>query len=72
MYKVGICGHFGGNRKILDGQTIKTKILTDELRKNVGKDEVKIVDTYGWKKGPLKCPPLSRHKFDIYPNTSFL
>ena len=20
----------------------------------------------------LKCPPLSRHKFDIYPNTSFL
>ena len=20
----------------------------------------------------VKCPPLSRHKFDIYPNTSFL
>lgn len=59
MYKVGICGHFGGNRKIIDGQTIKTKILTDELRKNVGKDEVKIVDTYGWKKRPfsllIKC-----------------
>ena len=30
--KIAIIGHFGGNENILDGQTIKTKILYDELR----------------------------------------
>ena len=30
--KISIIGHFGGNENILDGQTIKTKILYDELK----------------------------------------
>lgn len=29
---VGIIGHFGGKKVFLDGQTIKTKILYEELR----------------------------------------
>lgn len=51
MYKVGICGHFGGNKIFLDGQTVKTKIVTKELQKKFGNDEILIIDTYGgWKK----------------------
>ncbi len=47
MQNIGICGHFGGNKDFLDGQTIKTKNLTDELIHQYGKNEVNIVDTYG-------------------------
>jgi len=54
MYKVGICGHFGGKEIFLDGQTVKTKILTDELKSNIGEDNVTCVDTYQWRKKPFK------------------
>ncbi|MDU6807958.1 MAG: glycosyltransferase [Clostridium sp.] len=47
MKKVGICGHFGKNKTFLDGQTVKTKIITKELQKQFGNDEILIVDTYG-------------------------
>lgn len=47
MVKIGICGHFGGGHTFLDGQTVKTKIVTDELRKQFGENEVLAVDTYG-------------------------
>lgn len=50
MVKIGICGHFGGNKNFLDGQTVKTKIITKELQKEFGDNEVKKVDTYGGKK----------------------
>ena len=53
MYKIGICGHFGNNQNLLNGQTIKTKILTEELEKHFGKDSIKTIDTYGWKGNPL-------------------
>lgn len=52
--KVGICGHFGGNIFFSDGQTIKTKILFEELSQALGGEEVKIVDTYCWRKKPIK------------------
>lgn len=47
MVKIGICGHFGGGHTFLDGQTVKTKIVTDELKKQFGENEVLAVDTYG-------------------------
>ena len=53
MYKIGICGHFGNNKNLLNGQTIKTKILTEELEKQLGEDSIKTIDTYGWKRNPL-------------------
>lgn len=53
MYKVGICGHFGGKQIFLDGQTIKVKTLTDALISVIGTDNVKTVDTYGWMKNPF-------------------
>lgn len=49
MKSIGICGHFGGNNIFLDGQTVKTKIITKELEKEFGDNEVKKVDTFGGK-----------------------
>lgn len=42
--KIGIIGHFGGDKNFLDGQTVKTKILYQEL-KSKGLD-IFCVDTY--------------------------
>ncbi|WP_423799416.1 glycosyltransferase family 4 protein [Neobacillus sp. SAB-20_R2A] len=54
MYKVGICGHFGGDHIFVDGQTVKTKILKEELEGTIGKKQVMYVDTFNWRKKPLK------------------
>lgn len=51
--KIGIIGHFGGKENILDGQTIKTKILHEELSKVIDWEIMK-VDTYYKKKNPVK------------------
>ena len=51
--KISIIGHFGGKENILDGQTIKTKILYDELKKSTNWD-IKIVDTYYKRRNPFK------------------
>lgn len=50
---VGIIGHFGGNENILDGQTIKTKILYNELQSSTNWKIIK-VDTYYKSKNPIK------------------
>ena len=42
---ISIIGYFGGKENFLDGQTIKTKILYEELSKVKGV-RVKKVDTY--------------------------
>lgn len=47
MYKIGICGHFGGEKVCLDGQTVKTKIIAEELEK---KYKIKKIDTFNGKK----------------------
>lgn len=49
MYKIGICGHFGKGKNLLNGQTVKTKTLTDELKKQLGYEQVYIVDSHNWK-----------------------
>lgn len=51
--RIAIIGHFGGNENILDGQTIKTKILYDELKK-VTDWNIRKVDTYYKSKKPIK------------------
>lgn len=51
--KIGIIGHFGGKENILDGQTIKTKILYSELDEATNWKIIK-VDTYYKKKNPIK------------------
>lgn len=50
---IGIIGHFGGAENILDGQTIKTKILYEELKAKTDWDII-TVDTYYKRKNPFK------------------
>lgn len=45
MKRLGIIGHFGGDKTFLDGQTVKTKVLYEELTKR-GIDNIFCVDTY--------------------------
>ncbi len=55
MRRVGIIGHYGGEEVFLDGQTVKTKIITTELKRQLGEEEVLTIDTYGGKKALIKC-----------------
>lgn len=52
-YKISICGHFGGTKNFLDGQTIKTKNIYEELANIYNKDKILCLDTYKWKKRPI-------------------
>lgn len=63
--KIAIIGHFGGDENITDGQTVKTKILYDELTMKT-EWKIKKIDTYYKRKKPMKlafqtlCALLSR------------
>ena len=54
--KVGVLGHYGEGQNLLNGQTVKTKIVTEELQKQLGQDQVLKVDTHGGWKTLLKAP----------------
>ena len=56
MKRVSIIGHFGFGFDYLDGQTIKTKIVSDELQRQLGQDQVQRFDTHGGWKTLLKAP----------------
>ncbi len=51
--KIGVVGHFGGENVFLDGQTVKTKIVYDELKNKFDDKDVMKVDTYAWRKNPF-------------------
>lgn len=53
IYNIAIIGHFGGKENILDGQTVKTKILYDELS-DATEWNIQKVDTYYKNKKPIK------------------
>lgn len=54
MKKVSVIGKFIAGAAAADGQSIKTRIVTQELEKALGADQVHCIDTYGWKKNPIK------------------
>ena len=54
MKKVSIIGLFCMGKTIADGQSIKTRIVACEIEKNFGEQQVNLIDTYEWKKNPLK------------------
>ncbi len=56
MKKAAIIGHFGFGLNCLDGQTVKTKIITDQLCKIYGGNEIIKYDTHGSLKSLLKAP----------------
>ena len=47
MKRVCIIGHFGHGENLRNGQTVKTKIVTKEIVKELGKKEVSCIDTHG-------------------------
>ena len=47
MKRVCIIGHFGHGENLLNGPTVKTKIVTKEIVKELGKKEVSCIDTHG-------------------------
>lgn len=58
-YKVGIIGRFAFQKNLLNGQTIKTKILTEALQESIPEESIYLVDTYGGAKAfcrlPIQC-----------------
>jgi len=53
MFKVGVCGHFGFKYNLQNGQTIKTKILTQTLKNILGEKSITNIDTHDWRKKPF-------------------
>lgn len=51
-YIITICGHFAKDMHIADGQTVKTRMIYQELKKKY--QNVQIIDTYNWKKNPVR------------------
>ena len=49
MKKIGICGHFAFGKNCLDGQTVKTQIVMNELEKVFGREQIDVLDTAGAK-----------------------
>lgn len=54
--RVSVIGHFAFGQEASDGQTIKTKILTRELTRQLGENEVNAIDTHGGIKSLFKAP----------------
>lgn len=54
--QVCVCGHFGFGENLLNGQTIKTKILAAELERVLGSDQVLKTDTSGGIKALFRLP----------------
>lgn len=50
---IAILGHFAGEKMNFNGQTIKTRILADEIEKLLPEWQVRRIDTAGFKKNPL-------------------
>lgn len=54
-YKIGIWGQFGdGINKIADGQAVRTTVITEELKKRYGEENIYVVNTNNWRKHPIK------------------
>lgn len=47
MYKIVVIGHFGLGHQLLNGQTIKTKVISEELETLYGRDSLLFYDTHG-------------------------
>ena len=54
MGKVAVIGKYNTKVGIADGQAVKTRIITQELKNYFGENEITKIDTYNWKKNPLK------------------
>lgn len=69
LKKISVIGHFAQGENLLNGQTVKTKIITKELENLFGKMEVLKIDTHGdikaLKQLPLQCFRAIKHSKNI-------
>lgn len=72
LKKVGICGHFDGDRATSSGQIIKTRVFTEELIRQLGKDQVMTVDSSGGAKAIMRMLKESWNLFKNCENIIFL
>ena len=56
MHNIAIIGHFGFGGVYLDGQTIKTKVVAEELCNKYGRNDVSLHDTHGGIRFLIKLP----------------
>ncbi len=49
MYKIGVCGNFGGGKNVFDGQTVKTHSITAGLKNHIGSENICSLDSSGGK-----------------------
>lgn len=56
VHTAAVLGHLGFGQNLLNGQTIKTKIVTEELQRQLGEDQVVCIDTHGGLKTLLRAP----------------
>ena len=56
MKKAAVIGHFGFGHAYFDGQTVKTKIVTEALSGEYGDESILRFDTHGGAKTLLKAP----------------
>ena len=54
--RIIIFGHFGFGKNYLDGQTVKTKIVSDELKRFFGENNIAEIDTHGKWSSLIKAP----------------
>lgn len=53
-YQIGLCGHLAKGQNCLDGQTIRTNVLYEEMTKLLGAESITYIDTYKWSKHPIR------------------
>lgn len=63
-YKIFICGNFGYVNNHLDGQTVKTRVLKDELIKRLGDKKISFTDTSFIKSNPFAILNEIRKNFN--------
>ena len=56
MFKISIIGHFAHGKSLLNGQTIKTKIVSETLENEYSGENVKRIDTHGGLRFLIKMP----------------
>lgn len=65
MKKLGVCGHFDEGAETSSGQIIKTRIVTDELIRQLGADQIVKVDSHG---GVKAMPRMFWQSFQMFKN----
>ena len=68
MKSIAILGHFAKGRQQYDGQTIKTRIIGNEILQRYGEQDVSLIDTHGGWRTLIKLPWILLHLLANYRN----